>query len=168
MNCRTCVHNHYEPVGISGVTPEGMINNCDRPESSDEQEADLLNRWMGEQEWDDEMMCPEVTDPCPGFEATPSEAARPLTVIEEIAAERQRQIAKGYDAAHDDQWRTFEISTVAAAVALGETEHISGDVPDWAQHIIEKWDTRRRLVIAAALLVAEIERFDRATARGGR
>ena len=88
--------------------------------------------------------------------------------LDDIHAERARQIAKGYDAAHDDQYSMYELSTVAAAVALGATDHISGDVPAWAGHIIEKWNTRQRLVIAAALLVAEIERLDRVQARGSR
>ena len=85
----------------------------------------------------------------------------PMSVLDEIAAERERQQAKGYTAEHDDRHTTFEISTVAAAVALGAVDYISGDVPEWAEYIIDKWDTRRRLVIAAALLVAEIERLDR-------
>lgn len=71
MNCRTCVHNHYEPVMESGDPAEGMINHCDRLESSDEQVPAPLDQWLGEQDWDDEMMCPEVTEPCPGFEAKP-------------------------------------------------------------------------------------------------
>ena len=97
--------------------------------------------------------------------AAMSDAYRRLDfgVLGEILAERQRQIAKGYDAAHDDDHSTFEISTVAAAVALGASDHLSGDVPDWADYIIEKHGTRQRLVIAAALLVAEIERLDRAS-----
>lgn len=91
-----------------------------------------------------------------------------MTVYDEIKAERERQIDNGYDAAHDDEHTTFEISTVAAAVALGASDHLSGDVPNWADHIIEKYDTRRRLIIAAALLIAEIERLDRIQARGSR
>lgn len=88
-----------------------------------------------------------------------------IGILGEIKAERERQLAKGYTPEHDDQHTTFEISTVAAAVALGATDHLSGDAPEWAEHIIDKWDTRRRLVIAATLLVAEIERLDRKSAR---
>lgn len=87
-------------------------------------------------------------------------------VLVEILLERGRQIEKGYTAEHDDGLTAFELSTVAAAVTLGSVDHLSGDTPEWAGHIIEKWDTRRRLVIAAALVVAEIERLDRK--QGGR
>lgn len=83
------------------------------------------------------------------------------SVLDEIAAERAGQVAKGYDAAHDDEHTTFEISAVAAAVALGGSEFVSFDVPEWADTIIAKHDTRQRMIIAAALLVAEIERLDR-------
>ena len=89
-------------------------------------------------------------------------------IILEIARERERQIGKGYDAQHDDKLTAFELSAVAAAVTLGTVEHlpVSGDTRELTGHIIEKWDIRRRLVIAAALLVAEIERLDRK--QGGR
>lgn len=86
-------------------------------------------------------------------------------VLAEVAAERARQIGKGYTAEHDDQHTTFEISAVAAAVALGARDQIAGDVPEWADHIIEKHGTYRRLIIATALFVAEAERLKRLQAR---
>jgi hypothetical protein len=69
------------------------------------------------------------------------------TVLAEIAAERERQIAKWYTAEHDDG-------------------HPHGTLPDAAIAYIKRWpaqgDRRRDLIKAAALLVAEIQRIDRA------
>lgn len=111
-----------------------------------------------------------------------------MTAIDEIAAERERQIAvEGYDAAHDDLHSNGEIAMAAAcyaAPALIFTKDerakatIYGDPWPWD----EKYDKRpfvgntirdpaktsdkvRRdlLIKAGALIVAEIERLDRAT-----
>ena len=84
-----------------------------------------------------------------------------MTVIEEIAAERARQIThEDYDHAHDDKHRDGEIAMAAATYAAGIG--FSGLWPaDWG---FPKYDMnpRRNYIKAAALLVAEIERIDRA------
>jgi hypothetical protein len=81
-----------------------------------------------------------------------------MTAIEEIAAERLRQIAKGYDAAHDDEHDKHEIANAAAALAL----NWPGNWP-WSMHSWPDSDRRTQLVMSAAMLVAEIERLDRKT-----
>jgi len=93
-----------------------------------------------------------------------------LTVLEEIAAERRRQIeAEGWTPEHDDTHSRGEMALAAACYA------------DWAglNHYLRKqvfprltwpWDLkwwkptnrRRDLIKAAALIVAEVERLDRA------
>jgi hypothetical protein len=97
---------------------------------------------------------------------------RPLTVIEEVTAERQRQIGKGYDAAHDDEATEGEIGDVAGLVVLNDEDLMMDDgcrEVRVARYIVGKHpDRREQLIIASALLIAEIERLDRATARGGR
>jgi hypothetical protein len=82
-----------------------------------------------------------------------------MAVIDEIAAERDRQLAKGWTPNHDDQHTAGEII----------------DAPDWgavarldvATSIATPHERRRLLVQAAALIVAEIERLDRAADAAG-
>jgi len=103
-----------------------------------------------------------------------------MSVIDEIAAERRRQIeAEGWTPEHDDTHGDGSLAAAAAAYA----EHAA----DWARAAdfrtypralapriwpwSTKWwkpkDRRRDLIRAAALIVAEVERLDRATPRTG-
>lgn len=98
------------------------------------------------------------------------------TVIDEIRRERVRQeTQEGFGEKHDDQYQDGVLSRGAACYALGYASWC-GDTtaPDGSKvpyiHIIWPWPahwwkpktTRRNLIRAAALLVAEIERLDRA------
>ena len=83
----------------------------------------------------------------------------------DIAAERLRVLAcKPYDAAHDDQHVDGELAAVAAELAVAHTDfkvvdshgRVADDMWNLRRH-----DTRRRLVIAGALIAAEIDRLDR-------
>lgn len=76
------------------------------------------------------------------------------SAIDLIIAERERQIAKGYDSAHDDTHKYCELAVTAGKLALGQNDL-------WG--ISEKHKDNRigELTIAAALLVAEIERLQR-------
>lgn len=98
-------------------------------------------------------------------------------VIEEIVAERRRQInAKGYTQEHDDEHANGEIALAAALYAIPyHNPKIKQDDYIGLQMALEigtgwnlKPDTylRRRLIKAAALIVAEIERLDRADPQG--
>jgi hypothetical protein len=110
-------------------------------------------------------------------------------VIDEIAAERRRQIDKeGFDASHDDEHEQGEMAMAAACYAAQDLIFVKDDR---AGAVIFKdpwpwdqcWDKRRfdgncvmpnfrmslagrrsLLVKAGALIVAEIERLDRAKA----
>jgi hypothetical protein len=87
-------------------------------------------------------------------------------LVEDVAAERARQIAKGYDAAHDDThicgeiWNAAQVALYASG--LGSTFHHAyhpwfADAPvDRTPH---EW-----LVIAYALIEAEHERLRRVPA----
>ena len=88
-----------------------------------------------------------------------------LTVLDEIAVERRRQVeVEGWTPEHDDaHWRLGHMAFAAACYATH-----AGDVPcetprQWPWE--SKWwkpTTRRRdLIKAGALIVAEIERLDR-------
>src|SRR5262245_2876617 len=107
-----------------------------------------------------------------------------MTVIDEIAAERARQIhQEGFTLDHDDRYDDLEL----AKAALSYTEHYlrrqwllshpgnpMGAVKayqdakepsewPWASERWKPKNPRRDLIRAAALIIAEIERMDRAT-----
>lgn len=110
-------------------------------------------------------------------------------VIREIADERERQVtAEGWTPDHDDQHSGGTMAKAASCYALcagvglaitdGAEEHydfpsagyMSAAVPrppwPWTDEWWKPKDPRRDMIRAAALLVAEIERIDRATAAG--
>jgi hypothetical protein len=80
-------------------------------------------------------------------------------VVNEIAAERRRQIEQeGWTTEHDDQHTDGSLAD-AAAVYLG------AEVPwpaSWSLEWYKPKNYRRDLIRAGALIVAEIERLDRA------
>ena len=91
--------------------------------------------------------------------------------LEMIAAERQAQLAMGYDAAHDDQHAAGELAAAAACFALGSAEvrsaaHIGESTllwpAEWSTEILGANTRMRQLVVAGALIAAEIERLQRA------
>ena len=88
-----------------------------------------------------------------------------VAVVREIAAERMRQQTdECWSIAHDDGHTKGELRDAAAAYALGCS--YAGDVQIWPWS--DAWwkpkDKRANLVRAGALIVAEIERLDRAAA----
>lgn len=98
-----------------------------------------------------------------------SGAAHPrfVTVIDEITAERRRQIeVEGWTPEHDDVHSGGQL-IAAAWCYLGEqfgSSPADGDPPaewPWEAHWWKPKDHRRDLIRAAALVVAEIERLDR-------
>ena len=106
-----------------------------------------------------------------------------MAVIDEIAAERRRQIEQeGWSAEHDDEHDNGELSRAASCyawVASAYIDHRHLDCiqdellqvpaewpPDWHPKWWKPTMARRDLIKAAALIVAEIERLDRAAARG--
>lgn len=91
-----------------------------------------------------------------------------MSVIDEIAAERRRQIeAEGWTPEHDDgEHSRGELPEAAACYALNAAGARHRD------RVFQMWpwdfgwwkpkDARRDLIRAAALIVAEVERIDRA------
>lgn len=82
-----------------------------------------------------------------------------ITVYAEIAAERLKQISKGFNPEHDAvEHGNGDLTRAAAYLATGV---VRATTPVWATALDAKHTYREKLVIAAALLVAEIERLDR-------
>jgi hypothetical protein len=98
----------------------------------------------------------------PQSEPTEAQAAR------DVLAERRRQIeSEGYTPAHDDEYDEGEMARAAACYALSAVGVKGNDIAQlrfwpWADEWWKPSDPRRDLVKAAALILAEIERIDRA------
>lgn len=105
--------------------------------------------------------------------AHPSAFERGVEAWRDVIAERTRQIAQeGWSSEHDDDHADGEIALAAAAYAENTASGYDDagtpldDAPPITWPWAEKWwkpsNRRRDLVKAAALLLAEIERLDRA------
>lgn len=126
-------------------------------------------------------------DACRALKSHPSPPAQDErgVIAAEIAAERTRQINReGFDASHDDEHDNGELALAAACyAAVSPSDDRLHDVqiafydglpPEFAFKGWLRWpwdrewwkpkDRRRDLIRAAALIVAEIERLDRASA----
>lgn len=92
-----------------------------------------------------------------------------MSVIEEIAAERGRQIeVEGWTPEHDDEHACGEMAYAAACYCIATVDR-SGPPAcwPWAASWWKPKSRRRDLIRAAALIVAEIERLDRTTQGDG-
>ncbi|VGH91136.1 hypothetical protein [Klebsiella pneumoniae] len=87
--------------------------------------------------------------------------------INDVIAERQRQLTvKGFSTEQDDTYVGFQLS--AAAICYIEPMEAENYWPaDWYDDRFKPTDTRRNLIKAAALIIAEIERLDRQLPEGG-
>jgi hypothetical protein len=102
--------------------------------------------------------------PAPSQEAhagADTEAAR------DVLAERRRQVeSEGWTPEHDNAHATGEMAQAAAAYAMTADSRIQSDwIPGnwpWSTHWWRPTTIRRNLVKAGALILAEIERIDRA------
>lgn len=92
------------------------------------------------------------------------------TALADVAAERQRQIEQeGWDAQHDDDHAAGELALAGAAyVAHDQFPSHAHDIWPWSRMWWKPTTRRRDLVKAAALIVAEIERMDRAENNGAK
>lgn len=96
------------------------------------------------------------------------------SVASEIARERERQMQiEGWTSEHDDQWSNGALARAAGCYALHAGAAKPAQVADgyapqdwpWEARWWKPKSRRRDLIRAAALIVAEIERLDRAAAR---
>ena len=95
-----------------------------------------------------------------------------MTVIDEISAERQRQVdQEGWSAEHDDGHINGSIARAAGCYSLGADGSVDWKLIEalwpWDPEWFKPKDRRRDLVRAGALIVAEIERLDRQSRQTG-
>ena len=93
-----------------------------------------------------------------------------MAVIDDVAAERQRQVEVfGWTAEHDDTTNgPDDLMNAAGCYCLFGFLPVPPLYWPWDAKWWNPGNYRRRLVKAAALIVAEIERFDRKEANRGR
>ena len=86
--------------------------------------------------------------------------------VRDVIVERRRQInIEGWSSHHDDQHSYGEMALAAGCYAMFGLCFNAGDPPKywpWDKKWWKPSDKRRNLVKAAALIIAEIERIDRA------
>lgn len=111
--------------------------------------------------------CRGITDHCEELQARIAEMeSRTVTAAAaDVLAERQRQVtAEGWTAERDDGYQNSELADAAACYAIHA--HNQGfSTPahwPWSQDWWKQTSPRRDLVKAGALILAEIERLDRA------
>lgn len=96
-------------------------------------------------------------------DAFPPKRPAASTVVGEILAERERQIAIGYDVAHDDGHSPDLLAQAAIALVCAHSLNYPDVVPwpwtDHGEHTKKTW--RQDAIRAAAMLVAAVERHDR-------
>ncbi|HFO2117688.1 TPA: hypothetical protein ACHJDD_004914 [Klebsiella pneumoniae] len=112
--------------------------------------------------------CRGITDHCEELQARIAELeSRTVTAAAaDVLAERQRQVtAEGWTAERDDGYQNSELADAAACYAIHA--HNQGfSTPahwPWSQDWWKQTSPRRDLVKAGALILAEIERLDRAS-----
>lgn len=125
---------------------------------------------------DYDRMLIRATEAALGITGKPAEARGPLShAAQAVLAERERQVTvEGWTPEHDDAHTTGGMA-VAAACYAGQglpPRHAEGLVSllwpftGWARNWFKPRDQRRNLVKAGALILAEIERLDRAGITG--
>lgn len=103
----------------------------------------------------------------------------------DVFTERERQVVEEkWTPEHDDEYKLGELAKAGATYAMASTvsaeqarwRYLTTPAESlmsllqrlwpWGNHLFEPVNPRRDLVRAAALLIAEIERIDRAEGRG--
>ncbi|MGS0976168.1 hypothetical protein [Burkholderia glumae] len=101
--------------------------------------------------------------------ADAGEAAALTAAARDVLAERSRQMEEGYSFEHDDSHEDGEIALAAGCYAYNSGGVVwDSPVPSsfpWSPYWWKPTTPRRDLVKAGALILAEIERIDRAEAR---
>lgn len=172
-----------EPMGDSGDYSDCYCPHCGEGEEHFAECADPETAWKAQQDKIDALVealekaqgmeaywktqCRGITDHCEELQARIAELeSRTVTAAAaDVLAERQRQVtAEGWTAERDDGYQNSELADAAACYAIHA--HNQGfSTPahwPWSQDWWKQTSPRRDLVKAGALILAEIERLDRA------
>jgi hypothetical protein len=101
----------------------------------------------------------------------PEPSAEVTDAARDVLCERRRQVEQeGWTPEHDEKHRDHELSCAAGCYAMHTLAYPAGDPPPawpWGADWWKPTTHRRNLVKAGALILAEIEKIDRAAARSG-
>lgn len=171
-----------QPVcsGMYFQTPEDLAAALSNVLCFHELAAELIAQEIFKQFVNTRCSCPSgdgsLRWPCP---VHPPEVKPVSAAIRDVIAERQRQIsAEGWTPEHDDGHENGELSLTASAYAMQAALAPWDEDIDYQDYPAPKgwpWDDRwwkptnprRDLVKAGALILAEIERLDRANSDKG-
>lgn len=136
-----------------------MMNDAERHEAS--------NMGQYQAEDCDQETCESTRCACKQSNAKQDQGAVQSTAARDVLAERRRQIeAEGWTPEHDDAYAEGDLAQAAGCYSLYAhcSENLDGSPADWPWP--DEWwkpaGPRRNLVKAGALILAEIERLDRA------
>lgn len=105
------------------------------------------------------------------IDATHAERDQIPAAVADLLSERRRQVAKGWTPEHDDEHASGNIAEAAGCYAAYAYNHEKLDgtptLWPWEGKFWKPDSPRRNLVKAGALILAEIERLDRAAATKG-
>lgn len=89
-----------------------------------------------------------------------------MNVIQEIEAERRRQVDKGFTPEHDDTHTNHQLLRAASAFMCSDIQYWPSDWDDSFDSTLATLgkNKRRDMIKGIALMVAEVERLDRADA----
>jgi hypothetical protein len=153
-----------EPTAVPpgcDITPEGIAQACENS----------FNWLMQGRKTGPCIAAPQFAEAARLLRTPPAEVVVPAELGEasrDVLAERARQVsAEGWTPGHDDEHWDGALSKAAACYALGHTGHEGRGVCYWPWGM-EWWkpkDRRSNLIRAGALILAEIERLDRAKSK---
>jgi hypothetical protein len=163
--------DHQQFDTVSGEPPNWLHSerddDCTMIEDGSIARAALCGGVLG---WEEptEPVAGEVLRAAP---VAPAAAAQPdermSDAARDVLAERTRQVSdEGWDTAHDDRHVTFSLSQAAACYVFHACGVYAGKYPvlwPWDGEYWKPTTPRRDLVKAGALIIAEIERIDRAS-----
>ena len=169
QRCTICGDEYMgRPSPIRSAAPAAAVRAAERVEAMHKGVAGVFAAIKGEHAATNRHpVSPAVEQPADDAEDAQTQAAR------DVLAERRRQVeAEGRTPEHDDMYIDGQMAVAAGYYALacgypGERDIARGHVPQywpWAPSWWKPRSVRRNLIKAGALILAEIERLDRAAA----
>ncbi|MDE1139542.1 MAG: hypothetical protein PW999_07775 [Paraburkholderia tropica] len=162
LDCSVGLEGHYTDSGTAYAWAAWRAARAAAPQAALSDERELLAKFL---DFADSDYVPNVLfDRARALLATaPTE--RMSDAVRDVLAERARHVSvEGWTPEHDDEHREREMAMAAAAYAMHASRrgYVCLDVWPWATEWWKPTKPRQDLVKAGSLILAEIERIDRA------
>lgn len=167
---RAIYPTHWMPLpaapGVSTVEDAQAVAWMD-PDTQDVISAERKASWLNEYGAGGAAKAATYTRALGDLRPDPAAGDALTDAARDVLAERQRQISvEGWTPAHDDQYTLGQLASAAGCYAMFTQAYPPGDPVDFWPWARTWWKPsagpRRNLVKAGALILAEIERLDRA------